>query len=502
METSEKINNLYEYSMKELLCKSEIQTFQKLISNYGIDESMKLRKKSVRWFYSFYAPSKPYFISIKKREEFSKAAETMLRIYEKLTNAYYCSESLKNILFPTGKVRNHIGINPGYQGKLQTARLDALYNFSNDSLHFLEINTDIPGGMGDNDMLVKMFDSLPSIKFLQSKFEFSRDTLVGLLYNMLIKKYKEYCECFGKIEKENPHLAIVCSRISDIRLEVDFIVALLKKEGFKVSYADPRDFIYDGRSLTLNGEEVDIINRRENIRDIFRTDSIGKPHSNIRNRVMEFSKTACLNNRFLNKYLKRGYFGHTEDLIRAFAENNVCMVNPFFSAISVQKKAFALLSGNNFRSLFDEEELHVINKYVPWTRVIKKSKTFYDKKEMDLIPFIKVNRQKFVLKPNMGFGGKGVIIGCEVSQAEWEKKINLIIRSGLKYIVQEYIDIPTEKFPVYKNKIFKGFSPQFVNLNFWGLDGKFAGALVRASDSKVINVARGARFVPVYYILN
>jgi hypothetical protein len=502
MEVLEKINILYTQSLKEQFYEADYQIFQKLVSDYKIDEMMKVRRKSRKWFYSFSQPSKPYFITLQKHQEFSKVTKVLLNIFEKLTNAYYNNIDIKNILLVNGKVRNYIGVNPGYARKLPIARLDAYYNFSTGALHFLEINTDIPGGMGDNDMLIKIFDCLPSMHFLQNQFEIKRDTLVNSLYKVLLKKYQEYCRNFKKTEKENPHIAIVCARNSDLRLEVDFIIVLLKKEGFKVSYGDPRDFVYDGKTLMLNGEEVDIINRRENIRDIFRTDSIGKLHSNIRNKVLSYSKTVCLNNQFLNAYLKRGYFGHTEDLLKAYSENNVCMVNPFFSSISVQKSAFALIQDNRFKNLFDEEELHIINKYIPWTRILKEGKTFYDNKEIDLLQFIKTNKQKFVLKPNYGFGGKGVVIGSETDQSDWEKKINLIVDSRIKYVVQEYIDIPTEDFPVYENGLLKGFSPQYVNINFWGVDGEFAGGLIRASDKKVINVAKGGRFVPVYYVLN
>ncbi len=502
MDIAEKINILYEHSLKEQFGNAEYETFQKHASDYNIQEMMKHRRNCKKSFYAFKEPSKPYFISFKKRQEFSEVSAILLNIMEKLTGAHYCNQKLKSSIPVTGQVRDYIGVNPGYSGKLSIARLDTLYNFSTDSLHFLEINTDIPAGMGDNDMLIKIFDCLPSMKFLRNKFEIRRDTLVDSLYKMLLKKYKEYCVCFHKPEKENPHIAIVCARNSDIRLEVDFIIELLKKEGMKVSYADPRDFAYDGKTLILNGEEVDIVNRRENIRDIFRTDSTGKPHSNLRNKVLSISKTACLHNSVLNKYLKRSYFGHTEDLIRAFTGNNVCMINPFYTGISAQKQVFALLSDNTFRSLFDEEEQHIIDKYIPWTRILKAGKTFYDNKEINLVPFIKTNRQNFVLKPNMGFGGKGVVIGSEITQAEWEKKINSIINSGLRYIVQEYIEIPSENFPVYKDGRLEGFSRQYVNLNFWGVDGKFAGGHVRASDNKVINVARGARIIPIYYILN
>ena len=502
MDVLEKINSLYVRSLTEQFYKADYQMFKKLLSDYDIQDKMKIRLKSKSRLYSLEQPSKPYFITLKQRQEFSKITEVLLNVFEKLTNAYYNNNDVKNILSVNGQVRNYIETNPGHSRKLLVVRLDAFYNFSNDVLKFLEINCDIPGGMGDNDMLIKIFDRLPSMKFIRNEFEISRDTLVDSLCKMLLKRYKEYCLNFKKQEQRSPHIAVVCARNSDIRLEIDFIIELLKKEGLQVSYADPRDFVYDGKTLKLNGEEVHIVNRRENIKDIFRTESSGKLHSNVRNKILNYTKTACLNNRFLNQYLKRGYFGHTEDIIKAYADNNICMINPFFSSICVQKSAFAVIQDDRFKTLFDEEEIYVINKYIPWTRILKLCKTFYDNKEIDLVPFIKMHRKKFVLKPNMGFGGKGIVIGSETSQTEWEKKINLIIDSRSKYVVQEYIDIPTENFPVYENGILKGFSPQYVNINFWGVDGKFAGSFVRASDKKVINVDQGGRFVPLYYVLN
>src|SRR3990172_3467189 len=362
MDVLEKINSLYVRSLTEQFYKADYQMFKKLLSDYDIQDKMKIRLKSKSRLYSLEQPSKPYFITLKQRQEFSKITEVLLNAFEKLTNAYYNNNDVKNILSVNGQVRNYIETNPGHSRKLLVVRLDAFYNFSNDVLKFLEINCDIPGGMGDNDMLIKIFDRLPSMKFIRNEFEISRDTLVDSLCKMLLKRYKEYCLNFKKQEQRSPHIAVVCARNSDIRLEIDFIIELLKKEGLHVSYADPRDFVYDGKTLKLNGEEVHIVNRRENMKDIFRTESSGKLHSNVRNKILNYTKTACLNNRFLNQYLKRGYFGHTEDIIKAYADNNICMINPFFSSICVQKSAFAVIQDDRFKTLFDEEEIYEIGR--------------------------------------------------------------------------------------------------------------------------------------------
>lgn len=491
MDIINKINNYYTLSLQERFNSTEYQQFKKLLSAYNMQDKEKTIAKSF----------KPYFITLKQRQEFSQITEVLLNVFEKLTNAYYNNHQVKTALLLNGRVKNYLSVNPGYSKKQLVVRLDAFYNFPNNLLRFLEINSDAPSGMGLGDLMMKIFDRLPTLESVKNDFKISRDILIESLYKLLLKKYEEYCKNFGKQEKENPFVAIVCSRNSSIREDVDFIITFLKEKGLHVSYADPRDFEYDGKVLKLNGNEVNIV-YRDDVNDFFRSESTGKIYSNMRNKVINYTNKVCMRNRFLNCYLKRGYLGHSEDIIQAYADNNICIINPFSSGICSQKSTFALIHDDYFRTLFNEEELTVINKYIPWTRILRSYKTCYDNNQIDLVPFIKTHRQNFVLKPNRGYGGKGILIGSEIEQVEWERKINRIINSGSKYVVQEYIDVPTENFPVYRNGLFKGVSPQYVNINFWGIDGKFAGGFARASDKKVINVAQGGRHVPLYYISN
>jgi hypothetical protein len=491
MDVLEKINNRYAFLLKERFYKTEYQQFKKLLFDYKNRDKEKI----------FAQPLKPYFITFKQRDKFSRITEVFLSVFEKLTNAYYDNNHVKSALLIDGRVRDFIGINPGYSGRQLVVRLDAYYNVSTDLLYLLEINFDDPSGMGESDLLLKLYNQLPSMEVLRNEYKISMDILVDALYKMLLNKYEEYCLNFGKQEQINPHIAVVCSRNSSIRLDVEFIIKFLKEKRLHVSYADPRDFVYDGKVLKLNGEEVHIV-YRDNIKDFFRTESTGKAHSKIRNRILNYSKEACLHNRYINHYFKRGYFGHTEDILQAYSDNNICIINPFSSNICAQKSTFALIQDKLFSYLFNEEELDMIKKYVPWTRILGLYNTYYDKREINLASFVKLNRKKFVLKPNKGFGGEGILIGSEIGQVEWEEKIDLIIKSGLDYVVQEYINIPTENFPIYSKETLKGFSEQYVNINFWGIDGKFAGGFVRASEKKVINVHQGGKYVPIYNILN
>ena len=202
MDIINKINNRYTLLLQERFYSTEYQQFKKLLYNYNIHDKEKT------------LVLKPYFITLKQRQEFSKITEVLLNVFEKLTNAYYNNNEIRTILSINGRVRDYIGVNPGYSRKQLVVRLDAFYNFSNNLLQFLEVNFDDPSGMGESDLLLKIYDRLPSIEFLRNEYEISMDILVDALYKMLLNKYKEYCLNFGKQEQVNPHIAVVCSRNS------------------------------------------------------------------------------------------------------------------------------------------------------------------------------------------------------------------------------------------------------------------------------------------------
>ncbi len=250
---------------------------------------------------------KPYFITKKKRNEFLRITEILLNVFEKLTYAYYKNKEIRNLLSLNGRINDYIDVNPGYTGKQQVARLDGLYNYTENSLQFLEVNLDNPSYIGMNDLFIKIFDQMPSLKCLRKDFNIKCDMLVDSLYEILINKYREYCIHYKKDEREDPHIAVVCSRNSFIRDDVELIVNFLKEKNLNINYADPRDFVYDGETLKLNGEEVHIV-YRDTLKDFFRSESSGKIHSKVRNKILDFTKDAAGNNRFIKLLFKNRIF--------------------------------------------------------------------------------------------------------------------------------------------------------------------------------------------------
>jgi hypothetical protein len=62
------------------------------------------------------------------------------------------------------------------------------------------------------------------------------------------------------------------------------------------------------------------------------------------------------------------------------------------------------------------------------------------------------------------------------------------------WVVQEYVDIPTDIYPEIGDGI--SFKRKFVNINPFALKGKYSGAITRVSDNAVINVSAGGGLVP------
>jgi uncharacterized circularly permuted ATP-grasp superfamily protein len=113
---------------------------------------------------------------------------------------------------------------------------------------------------------------------------------------------------------------------------------------------------------------------------------------------------------------------------------------------------------------------------------------------IDLLPFVADNREKLVLKPASDFGGHGVALGMETSQADWEAVI-AAHADAADFIVQEYVPVPEEMFPVIEDGRVHMRLKRF-NINPFGIGGRHAGSITRISDRAVINVSAGGGLLP------
>ncbi|MFE0641940.1 hypothetical protein ACFW2Y_10080 [Streptomyces sp. NPDC058877] len=94
------------------------------------------------------------------------------------------------------------------------------------------------------------------------------------------------------------------------------------------------------------------------------------------------------------------------------------------------------------RPWMTEGERALVERYLPWTRVLSERKTHREGQQVDLLPFVRANRERLVLKAGLGECGKQVVIGRQVDQAAWESAVSDAVDGGPS-VVQEFVEPQT-----------------------------------------------------------
>jgi hypothetical protein len=181
--------------------------------------------------------------------------------------------------------------------------------------------------------------------------------------------------------------------------------------------------------------------------------------------------------------------GMDHAVVQAVRNRTVCMVNGFRCKLLHKKASFAVLGDEQNARLFSEEEREAIRAHIPWTRVLEERKTRHAGKEIDLVPFVLAQRERLVLKPNDEYGGKGVVLGWEVSDAEWQERV----RAGLTepHVVQERVPVPREPYPSVANGTLQ-IADRILDTDPFACQGAYVdGCLSRLSTAALVNVTAG-----------
>jgi uncharacterized circularly permuted ATP-grasp superfamily protein len=181
-------------------------------------------------------------------------------------------------------------------------------------------------------------------------------------------------------------------------------------------------------------------------------------------------------------------YDETHPLVRAYVNHHVCLVNPFRCKIMHKKASFELLTDEAYESWFTSKERIAIARSIPWTRRISDRRTKYHGRSIELVEFVRENRARLVLKPNDDYGGHGVYLGPRLDQPAWENAIATALSSD--YVVQEVVELYPEEFPIFNQTDWE-LRPMFVDTNPFLFCGKVCGAMVRLSNSPVVNVTSG-----------
>lgn len=388
---------------------------------------------------------KPVFIDARQTAMIKRATDVIMRVLEKISDLYFTEPSLRPRFELKPAEIELVEIDPGYPRKIRITRNDGF--LTDDFFKMIEFNCDSPGGPMYSDTLTDLLNETPIMRELHKRYEFSQDYFVPQVLRTLLSAYWDFG---GK--KEKPFIALVAGDKSSTLPEFQAIAKWLRERGYGSTFADPRWLDFDGKHVrTPDGDIVDVIYRRGWLPD---------------------------------------WTDHMDDikpLLAGYRAGAVCVVNSPRTIIAANKHILGMVQEEQFQKLFTDEERRVIREHLPWTRLMTESKTEYNGETVDLYTFVRDNREKLVLKPMDMLGGKDVCVGPFVDQSTWEEWIEKTTKH--KFVVQEYVPIPEEEFPMVEPEL--AWKPKKVNMNFFAYNGFYAGGMVRTSESPVINISAG-----------
>lgn len=401
---------------------------------------------------------RPHFVTEQDFARIVRICETVWSAIQKVKDAAIDDPSIVDDLGVTEIERELISIDPGYRAVSPTARLDSFLTEA--AYSFVELNGESPAGIAYVDAAYDIFSRLPVMKKFGETYNVR--PLYGRRYmlEVLLDSYEEF---LGRKPDAVPQIAIVDLKGMPTQKEFELFKEYFEREGYPSIICSPDELEFDNGRLRVGDFRIDIVYRRL----------------------------------LVNEYLP--IMRESPALLDACRAGAICMVNSFRSKLIHKKAVFAVLTDQRRAALFSNEEREAIRKHVPWTRLVRTETSDYFGKEIDLIEYIKANRDKLVLKPNDDYGGHGITIGWNSDEADWNAALQQAVVNG-DYLAQERVPTAREMFPALKDDGTIEFAEQLVDLDPLLFNGRVRSAFTRLSSTELANVSSGGGMVPTFII--
>ena len=388
---------------------------------------------------------RPHLLDRKQFDRVTAAAEWIARALEKIAAEAVQSPALMTRLGLTEAEQRVAMIDPGFASAAVTTRLDGFVH--DQEIKFVEYNAENPSSLSDQEGLNRLLFQLQAMSIFAQRYRLQQFSPVEKLLSTLLATYQEWNGA-----PRVPNIAILDWKNLPtfnefVLLRDDFI-----ERGVPTIICSPDELEYHRGKLRCADFPIDLVYKRIIIHE------------------------------FLARY------DETHPLVRAYGDHNACLVNPFRCKIIHKKAIFELLTDEAHQSWFTSRERKAIASSIPWTRRIADRRTTSNDRHVELIDFVRKNRDRLVLKPNDDYGGHGVFLGARLDERGWDNAIATALSSD--YVVQEAIDLCPEDFPVF-NESGWNLQPMFVDTNPFLFSGKVCGAMVRLANSPVVNVTSG-----------
>jgi hypothetical protein len=345
----------------------------------------------------------------------------------------------------------------GHTQPSPTSRLDFFWDPETGSLGLTEYNAETPAGAAYGDALSDTFlDARALREFARTHDVFAIPTRQGVV-GAVLDAWREFRG------RAVPTVAILDWDGVPTVTEFELYRRHFQSLGIPCVIDDPRRCEYRDGKLYADGRPVDLIYKRVLISELVET---------------------C---------------GEDCHVIKAVRDGAVLMVDGFRCKILHKKASLAVLSDEANAGMFGPAERAAIDDCVPWTRTVAERKTTHGGRTVDLLPFIAENRDRFVIKPNDEYGGKGIVLGWTVDAEGWDAAIREALRTP--HIVQEKVVVPSEPYPSWVDGEVRTFDRMYDTAPFVTNGAYMEGMLTRLSTVDLLNVtAGGGSTVPTFIV--
>lgn len=394
---------------------------------------------------------RPHFLSASQIQLVGDVCSTIAQAARQVVGHALATPAILDLLALTPGELRLIELDPGYGELSVSSRLDSFLTLDSSSFQFVEYNAESPAAIAYEDELSAVFQELPVMREFAKSYDVAPLPARDRMLKALLDAYREWG---GTGE---PRIAIVDWKGLPTRSEFEMFRRYFSEHGLQAVICAPEDLRYSGRTLYAGDQPVDLVYKR------------------------------LLTAEFLSR-LGSEAFDHP--LTQAYRDGAVCVANNFRAKLLHKKMIFGLLTNPEITAAAGvaPEVAARMARHLPWTRRVLATRTDYAGNEVDLIPFIIENRDRFLLKPNDDYGGAGITIGWETGAEDWERAVREAEQSP--FVVQERVVIAYEDYPAYVDGELT-ISQRLVDTDPFLFGTEVQGCLTRLSTVTLLNVTAG-----------
>jgi hypothetical protein len=407
---------------------------------------------------------RPFFHTAHSWNYLQQQTGLTLQAFRKAGDALLADPQLRRQLYLDNDEEALLHIPTGFSTPIPTARLDSFFTRHTDggyTLNYIEFNGESPAGMAYNDVLAALFMETPLMQRFAERYHLHPLNVRQHALDALLRIYYQWRGNRSKL----PDIAIVdwvgVPTTTEFKLFVDYFA----QHGIVATICSPEEMDFRQGQLYAAGRPVDFVYKRVLIAELLRRYRLDHP------------------------------------IVHALHTGAICMANPFTCKVLHKKASFAVLSDERNQHLFTPAELEAIHQHIPWTRVVEERRTLDAGGDaIDLLPWASAHKAHLVLKPNDEYGGKGVLIGWETGQEEWDRALQSALHEPS--IVQERAVIAYEDFPRMDERGHVEIGQRLVDCDPFLFHGDLVGGcLVRLSTVTLLNVTAGGGSVAPAFVI-